>query len=105
MIKKMANYDDDRHRETPQEHAARNAEYDEGMRRAVASGFDINKWKCPIPLKVTYPSPYYTPLCVKSESYAEPSKGFFAKYWLLILFLLFAVLLAAFIYSKNRKQK
>ena len=108
MIKKMSEYNRNR-RETPEEHAARNAQYEEGMKRAVASGFDINKWKCPISLKVTYPSPFYTPLCVTPERYEAkpdyPEEGFFRKYRVLFLVIFIFIVLAAFVYFKNRKQK
>ena len=101
---------------------ARNAAYAAGMRRAVESGFDTVAWKCPDILKVTYPPPQYTPLCVSKESFApecqpgysevspgrciytgepyaaEPPKGFFARYWLLIVVLVFVML-----YLRRRK--
>ena len=89
--------------ESEDQHARRNAAYAAGMRRAVDSGFDKVLWKCPDILKVTYPPPQYTPLCVSKESYAaEPPKGFFARYWLLIVVLVL-VLVFVMLYLRRRK--
>ena len=93
--------------ETEVQHARRNAAYAAGMKRAVESGFDERLWKCPDILKVTYPPPQYTPLCVSKESYAaEPPKGFFARYWWLIVVLvlvLVLVLVFVMLYLRSRK--